>query len=81
MKTMTCKQMGGPCDAPLHGNSADEVMAEGAKHIEEMAAAGDEGHKQVKAMMDAMQKDPNSAENRQWFEKFSADFAALPGDN
>ena len=26
MKTMTCKQMGGPCDAAFHGNTADEVI-------------------------------------------------------
>ncbi len=26
MKTMTCTQMGGPCDVPFHGNTADEVI-------------------------------------------------------
>ena len=26
MKTMTCKQLGGPCDLAFHGNSADEVI-------------------------------------------------------
>ena len=26
MKTMTCKQLGGPCDLALHGNTADEVI-------------------------------------------------------
>jgi hypothetical protein len=25
MKTMTCRQMGGPCDAAFHGNKADEM--------------------------------------------------------
>jgi predicted small metal-binding protein len=80
MKTMTCRQMGGPCDAPLHGNSADEVMAEGAKHIQEMTDKGDEGHKKVLMMMNEMQKNPDSEMNKQWTEKFSADFAALPED-
>ena len=26
MKTMTCEQMGGPCDAAFHGETADEVI-------------------------------------------------------
>ena len=26
MKTMTCRQMGGSCDAPFHGKTADEVI-------------------------------------------------------
>ena len=26
MKTMTCKQLGGPCDLAHHGDSADEII-------------------------------------------------------
>ena len=78
MKTMTCKQMGGPCDAAMHGNTADEVMNAGEAHVREMAAKGDEAHKQVLTAMEDMQKDPEAG--KQWTEKFQADFAALPDD-
>jgi len=44
MKTMTCKQMGGPCDAAFHGESADEVIKAQDKHLRE-PVAGDETHR------------------------------------
>lgn len=76
MKTMTCRQMGGNCDFAVHGSTADELMGNGAKHVQEMAAKGDAEHIKIQAMMDAMQKDP--AAGKAWYEKFTADFAALP---
>ena len=45
MKTMTCTQMGGPCDTPFHGNTADDVIKAQDKHLKEMVAKGDEMHK------------------------------------
>jgi hypothetical protein len=42
--------MGGPCDAPFHGNSADEVIKAQDNHLKEMVAGGDEtvrGHEKV----------------------------------
>jgi hypothetical protein len=78
MKTMTCRQMGGPCDYPIHGNTADDVMNKGTAHIKEMIGKGDEEHKKVKSMMDEMQKNPDSA--KEWNNKFMKDFAALPED-
>ncbi len=76
MKTMTCKQMGGPCDAPVQGNTADEMMANGAIHVNEMAAKGDEAHKKVQEMMLEMQKNPASGE--EWNKNFAAAYAASP---
>lgn len=72
---MTCRQMGGPCDMPLHGETPEEMMDNGAKHVNEMAMNGDEAHKKVKEAMDSMQKDPESG--KAWNEKFMKDFAAL----
>ncbi len=34
MKTMTCAQMGGMCDEKISGNTPDEIMANGMKHLE-----------------------------------------------
>jgi len=75
LKTMTCMQMGGPCDTPIHGDSAEEMINNGAAHVNEMAGNGDEGHKKVLAMMEEMQKNPESG--KEWNEKFMKDFAAL----
>ena len=73
MKTMTCRQMGGPCDAPIHGNTAEEMINNGTEHVH---SVDDEGHKKVIAMMQEMQKDP--ASGKEWNEKFNKDFDALP---
>jgi hypothetical protein len=44
MKTMTCKQLGGPCDFPHHGHTADEVIKAQDKHLNEVVAQGDATH-------------------------------------
>jgi hypothetical protein len=48
MKTMTCKQMGGPCDAAFHANTADEVIKAEDRHLKEVVASGDETHKSAR---------------------------------
>ena len=37
MKTMTCKQLGGPCDFAHEGATADEVIKAQDRHLKEMA--------------------------------------------
>ncbi len=76
MKTMTCRQLGGPCDAALDANTADEVIKAGEKHFREMVANGDESHADAVKMMDDMWKDP--AAGMDWYKKTQDDFAALP---
>lgn len=78
MKTMTCKQMGGPCDTPLRGNTADEVIKGGEKHIKEMVANGDEAHKPAMKMMEETRKNP--ASGMEWYKKTQSDFAAIADD-
>lgn len=75
MKTMTCRQMGGPCDAAIQGETADEIMNKGAKHIKDV---NDEEHKKVLAMMEEMQKNPDSG--KEWNDTFQKKFAELPED-
>ena len=67
--------MGGPCDAPIHGETAEEMMNNGAAHVRE---SDDEGHKKVQAMMEEMQKNPESG--KQWNDDFTKKFAELPQD-
>ena len=78
MKTMTCRQMGGPCDAPFHGNTADEVIKAQDKHLKVMVASGDEKHKSALEMMQARWKNP--LKGMGWYMKTRKDFAALPED-
>ena len=44
MKTMTCKQLGGPCDLGLQGETADEVIKAQDRHLKDEVAGGDESH-------------------------------------
>ncbi len=78
MKTMTCRQMGGPCDAPFHGNTADEVIKAEDAHLKEMVAGGDETHASALKSMQDRWKDPMSGMG--WYTKTKEDFAALPED-
>ena len=41
MKTMTCKQLGGPCDLALSGETADDVINQQDQHLKDAVAAGD----------------------------------------
>ncbi len=78
MKTMTCRQMGGPCDAPFHGEKADEVIKAQDQHLKEMVAGGDEAHKPALESMQGRWKHPISGMG--WYRKTKKDFAALPED-
>jgi predicted small metal-binding protein len=78
MKTMTCKQLGGPCDFPLSGNTADEVIKVQDKHLKEMVAGGDETHNSALKEMKGRWKRPLSG--MAWYRNTKRDFAALPED-
>ncbi|MFC9549725.1 hypothetical protein ACFTWF_02610 [Rhodococcus sp. NPDC056960] len=78
MKTMTCKQMGGPCDAPFQGDKADEVIKAQDSHLKEMVAQGDETHRSAMESMQGRWKRPVSGMG--WYLKTKKAFAALPED-
>jgi hypothetical protein len=78
MKTMTCRQMGGPCDTSFSGNTADEVIKAQDNHLKEMVAKGDETHKSARQSMQDRWKRPVSG--MKWYMKAKKDFAALPED-
>ena len=78
MKTMTCKQLGGPCDFPLQGNTADEVIKAQDRHLKETVAGGDETHKGALKAMKGRWKHPISGMG--WYKKTKSDFADLPDD-
>jgi len=78
MKTMTCTQMGGPCAAPFHGNTADDVIKAQDAHLKEVVAGGDESHKEALKAMQGRWKNPVGG--MRWYMKTKKDFAALPED-
>ena len=78
MKTMTCKQMGGPCDISFHGSTADEVIKAEDKHLKEMVSSSDETHKSASKMMKDRWKNPIAGMG--WYMKTKKAFAALPED-
>ena len=78
MKTMTCKQMGGPCDLPFHGNTADDVIKAEDAHLKEIVAGGDEAHQNALKLMQGRWKNP--VKGMGWYIQTKKDFAALPED-
>jgi hypothetical protein len=78
MKTMTCKQLGGPCDFEHHGASADDVINAQDQHLKDMVAAGDEAHGPAREQMKGRWKHPLSG--MKWYKQAKRDFAALPED-
>ena len=53
MKTMTCRQLGGPCDLQLRGETADVVIKSQDRHLEERVEAGDADHEPARSEMKA----------------------------
>jgi predicted small metal-binding protein len=76
MKTMTCKQLGGPCDHEHHGASADDVIKAQDQHLKDMVAAGDTAHEPALDDMKGRWKRPISG--MKWYKTAKKDFAALP---
>jgi predicted small metal-binding protein len=69
MKQMTCAQMGGPatCAMVISGNTADEMVKNGTKHVEQ-------AHPE---MVEDMKKMTPEA-NEKWTADFKKKFDALP---
>lgn len=71
MKTMTCAQMGGPCDTAIQGETKDEMMANGMTHVEA-------AHPEMVADIQAMS--PDSPEMVAWQQNFTEEWDKTPED-
>lgn len=78
MKTMTCRQLGGPCDLELRGKSADDVIQVQDRHLKEAVAAGDTAHEAANTEMRGRWKRPKAGLG--WYFATKKAFAALPED-
>ncbi len=76
MKTMTCKQLGGPCDLALQGETANDVIKAQDRHLKDVVASGDETHKSALKEMQGRWKNPIAGMG--WYRQAKRDFAALP---
>jgi hypothetical protein len=76
MKTMTCRQLGGPCDLAHHGNTADEVIKAQDRHLNSMVEGGDETHKGALNDMKGRWRHPIAGMG--WYKDAKRNFAALP---
>jgi predicted secreted protein len=75
MKTMTCKQLGGPCDHRHRGTTADEVIKLQDAHLREAVENGDEAH--ATALKDMMGRWKHPIAGMGWYRAAKRDFAAL----
>ena len=76
MKTMTCRQLGGPCDTAHKGASADDVIKAQDRHLDDMVAQGDTTHEGALKDMKGRWKHP--IRGMGWYRQAKRDFARLP---
>lgn len=78
MKTMTCKDLGGPCDFAHQASSADQIIKAQDKHVRAMVAGGDDTHTNALDEMKGRWRHPISGLG--WYRSTKRDFAARPDD-
>jgi len=76
MKTMTCRQLGGPCDLEHRGGSADEVIKAQDRHLKEAEKSGDPSHQPAREAMKGRWRRPRQSMG--WYRDVQRVFAELP---
>ena len=70
-KTFTCKELGGICDQKFSGNSLEEIMEKGMKHMQS-----------DKAHMDRIMSLSNTTgeTKEEWYQRMQKEFDSRPED-
>ena len=76
MKTMTCAELGGPCDLAHHGETADTVIKAQDQHLKDAEKAGDATHQEARDAMKSRWRHPKRS--LEWYQDAKAAFAARP---
>jgi len=76
MKTMTCQQLGGPCELAHRGETADEIIQAQDKHLKDAVKNGDAAHEAARSEMKYRWLHPKKSLG--WYNDTKAAFAALP---
>lgn len=66
---MTCREMGGRCDAEIQAETAEEMMEKGKQHVHE---AGDEAHQELINEMKNSSQEDMAAWEKNFREKYEA---------
>jgi hypothetical protein len=69
MKTMTCRQLGGPCDLAHRGETHDDVINAQDQHLKQAEKEGDAAHQPARDEMKVG-----------WYREMKQAFADLPED-
>jgi hypothetical protein len=75
MTTMTCRQLGGPCDFELHGDDHNAVIHAQDAHLQDAVAGGAADHEPALKAMKARWKRPVSG--MKWYRQVQRDFASI----
>lgn len=75
---MTCKQLGGPCEFALHGETADDVIKAQDQHLKDVVAGGDDAHKAALKDMKGRWRHPIAGMG--WYKQTKRDFTATAED-
>ena len=78
MKTMTCKDLGGPCELAHRASSADEIIKAQDNHLREVVAGGDDSHAGALNEMKGRWRRPISGMG--WYRATKREFAARLDD-
>ena len=76
MRTMTCRQLGGPCDSRHTVETADEAIKAQDAHLRAACAGGDTSHDAALKEMKGRWKHPIAGMG--WYRAAKRDYAALP---
>jgi len=78
MKTMTCRQLSGPCDVEHRGETADDVINAQDRHLKQAVSAGDTAHEPALADMKGRWRHPKKSMG--WYRAAKENFSRLPDD-
>lgn len=76
MKTMTCRQLGGPCDLELTAKTADQIIKDQDQHLKQAAKDEDATHDAARQEMKNRWKHPR--QSMEWYSNTKKAFASLP---
>ncbi len=76
IKTLTCTQLGGPCDTAHSGADANEVIKAQDRHLRDAVARGEVSHEQALQDMKGRWRRPISG--MKWYRQVQRDFASAP---
>lgn len=66
---MTCREMGGVCDAEIHDTTPEEMMENGKQHVH---GAGDDAHNEIVKQMENASPEEMQAWQKDFQEKYEA---------